>query len=188
MSKEFSIVLSVQEKEYLHQLVLWSILRRLNGEVELPDSAIPVPPTAMLKEELGAFVTLNRKGVLRGCIGNVVGTQPLYITIANMALAAAFEDPRFPPLEPEESEDLEISISIMGPVTDCPDPQLVEIGKHGLIIRKGSCSGLLLPQVPVELNWDRETFLQQTCAKAGLPPTAWQEADTDVYWFEAVVF
>ena len=81
-----------------------------------------------------------------------------------------------------------IEISILSPLTPCPDPALVEVGRHGLLIRRGGHSGLLLPQVPVEWGWNRETFLDQTCVKAGLPPGTWKRPDASLYWFEAEVF
>jgi len=181
----FRFELSDTEKEFLKRLVRESIAARLSG-----DSAWqpPEPPTDTLRQNYGAFVTLTLDGNLRGCIGHLIGDQPLYLTIAGMALAAAFEDPRFPPLTSGEFERIHVEISILGPITPCPDPALVEIGRHGLIMRQGHRQGLLLPQVPVEWRWDRETFLSQTCRKAGLPPDAWKMDATDIYWFEAEVF
>ena len=161
-----------------------SILRRLTGKGNEP----PEPPAGKLVDPLGAFVTLKIEGRLRGCIGNVLGDGPLFKTVARMAQAAAFEDPRFPPLSRDEFDELELEISILGPVTECPDPERIEIGRHGLILRKGVRSGLLLPQVPVEWNWDRKAFLEHTCAKAGLPGNAWKDPSAQLYWFEAEVF
>ena len=134
------------------------------------------------------FVTLTQQGRLRGCIGNVVGNGPLVATIERMAGAAAFEDPRFPPLAAEELDDLDIEVSVLGPITPCPDPELIEIGRHGLYIRKSLHSGLLLPQVATEWGWDRETFLDQTCVKAGLPKGTWRKSKVEIWWFEAVIF
>ncbi|MDR3045358.1 MAG: AmmeMemoRadiSam system protein A [Desulfovibrio sp.] len=155
-------------------------------------SGVPVPPPGVLHRSLGAFVTFKKDGQLRGCIGSMVGDGPLYLTVARMARAAAFEDPRFPPVTAAEAPALELDISVLGPLTRCPDPSLVRVGRHGLLVRQGYHSGVLLPQVPVEWGWDRETFLAQTCRKAGLPPdawrTAWQDGRTELYWFEAEVF
>lgn len=173
------------DKRYLKDLVRLSITARLSGQgPETP----PEPPSELLRQELGAFVTLKRHGQLRGCIGNIIGQGPLFRTVWNMARAAAFEDPRFPPLSQAEFADTDIEISILGPVLPCPDPELVEVGRHGLIMRQGPRQGLLLPQVPVEWGWDREQFLAQTCRKAGLPVQAWRDPATEIYWYEAVVF
>lgn len=183
---EFRFELTDEEKSYLKELVIQSIRNGLG----LPDapSSPPDPPTDKLRESLGAFVTLKIGGRLRGCIGTIQGGGELYKTVWIRARSAAFEDPRFPSLTPEEFDNLEYEISILSPIEPCLDPEKVEIGRHGLIMSRGRQSGLLLPQVPVEWNWDRETFLAQTCAKAGLPRDAWQDPDTTILWFEAVVF
>lgn len=188
MNSTLAIKLSSEEKEFLRQVAVWSILRRLSGEMLLAASEVPVPPTVLLQQERGAFVTLSLHGQLRGCIGNIVGQHPLYITIAQMAQAAAFEDPRFSPLRPEELDDIEVSLSVIEPLQECSDPHSIIVGKHGLLIRHGRTSGVLLPQVPVEFGWDRHTFLQQVCLKAGLPRQAWQEEGVELYCFEAEVF
>ena len=180
----FHFSLTQEEKDYLKNLVRISIAARLAGR----EAVVPPPPTAKLREPFGAFVTLTIGGRLRGCIGHIVGDQPLVATISGMAEAAAFDDPRFPPLSKREFDVVDIEISILSPLTPCPDPELVEVGRHGLLMRRGGSSGLLLPQVPVEWRWDRETFLDQTCHKAGLPPGCWKDPGTDIYWFEAEVF
>jgi len=181
----FRFELGNEEKNYLKELARQSILSVFDRQ---DGWSAPNPPTDTLREPLGAFVTLTSGGRLRGCIGHIVGDKPLYQTIAGMARAAAFEDPRFPPLSKAEFESVRIEISILSPITPCPDPAQVEVGRHGLIMRQGYRQGLLLPQVPVEWKWDRETFLSQTCVKAGLPPDAWKLPATEIYWFEAVVF
>lgn len=173
-----------EDKAYLKGLVPLSIRHHLTGQG--PD-APPEPPSELTRAELGAFVTLKRQGQLRGCIGNIIGQGPLYQTVWSMAQAAAFQDPRFAPLEGAELADLDIEISILGPLSLCPDPNLVEVGRHGLIMRQGHRQGLLLPQVPVEWGWNRQQFLGQTCRKAGLPATAWRDPATEIWWFEAVV-
>lgn len=187
----FGFSVSPEEKQYILDLVRWSILRALANEGEGGPPAeheVPPPPTPLLREHLGAFVTLKKHGALRGCIGYVVGDGPLYLTVARMAHAAAFEDPRFMPVVQDEYGELETEVSVLGPVTPCSDPEQVCVGRHGLIVRRAGQSGLLLPQVPVEWGWDRETFLEQTCRKAGLAPGAWRDPETELYWFEAVVF
>jgi len=182
-----SLSISSDDKHYLRNLVRWSITTYFNGSRTLDEASVPRSDNPLLSEELGAFVTLKKNGALRGCIGNVLGQGPLFMTVARMARAAAFEDPRFPEVSEAEFSELSIEISIMGPVTICPDTELIEIGKHGLIMQYGSRSGLLLPQVPVEWNWDKKTFLEQTCRKAGLAPDMWQHADNNIYWFEAYI-
>lgn len=183
---DFHFALTKEEKSYLKELVVQSIAFGL--DTSATPSAPPEPPTEKLREELGAFVTLKLGGNLRGCIGNVQGSGELFHTVWNMAQSAAFEDPRFPPVTEHDLDALDYEISILSPIDVCPDPELVEVGRHGLIMSKGGRSGLLLPQVPVEWRWDRETFLAQTCIKAGLERNAWKEQDTTILWFEAVVF
>ncbi|MCM0754763.1 AmmeMemoRadiSam system protein A [Desulfovibrio aminophilus] len=186
MTEAFHFSLSDQEKAYLKDLVRLSIASRLtpgHGPAEPPE-----PPTDKLRERLGAFVTLELGGRLRGCIGHIQGSGPLFRTVWDMAQAAAFQDQRFQPLTAGEFARLEVEISILSPITACPDPEQVEVGRHGLLVRRGGRSGLLLPQVPVEWGWDRWKFLGQTCLKAGLPAEAWKAEGTDIFWFEAEVF
>jgi AmmeMemoRadiSam system protein A len=144
------------------------------------------PPSSHLAQPRGAFTTLHLIGKLRGCIGYVVPSESLYQTVAETACAAAFDDPRFQPVTSQEAEHLRIEISVL-----CPPhpirPEDVVIGKHGLIVSQSSRRGLLLPQVPLEWDWDRETFLSQTCLKAGLPPLAWQRG-AELQAFTAEVF
>jgi len=136
----------------------------------------------------GVFVTLKEQGQLRGCIGYVLPRRPLFIATQWAALAAAFNDPRFPPLSEEELDKIHIEISVLSPPWPLDDPEKVEVGKHGLIIMKGEHSGLLLPQVPVEEGWDREEFLRGVCRKAGLPEDAWKDKDAKLFAFTANVF
>jgi len=139
-----------------------------------------------LKEKLGVFVTLKENGRLRGCIGFIRAEEPLYLAVRDMAISAATRDPRFPPLEPSEIGEIEIEISVLTPFQKVEDTEKIEVGQDGLMIRKGFMSGLLLPQVPVEQEWDRETFLEHTCYKAGLPRDAWKDAE--LWKFQALVF
>lgn len=182
---EFALSFSQEEKAYLLDIARSRIDLVLRDQ---PVAFPPPPPPGPAQEKLGAFVTLKRQGQLRGCVGRLISEDPLFVTVGDMAEAAAFHDSRFLPLTLEEFPTLELEISVMGPITRCPDPSRIVVGKHGLIMRKGSRQGLLLPQVPVEWEWDRETFLAQTCQKAGLPPDAWHDPDTEIYWFEALVF
>jgi AmmeMemoRadiSam system protein A len=148
------------------------------------------PCPASLSEPRGVFTTLYLRGQqgreLRGCVGYVVPVAPLYRAVAESARAAAFEDSRFPPVTKEEAPKLEISLSVLSRLFPI-HPNTVEIGRHGLVVSRGGRRGLLLPQVPIEHGWDRETFLQETCRKAGLPLDAWCHAAT-IEAFTAEVF
>lgn len=181
--REFHLILTDEEKRFCKELAHYAIARGLGRE-----AVKPVCESETLQAELGAFVTLKQDGRLRGCMGNVTGNGPLAGTIERMAGVAAFEDPRFPPVSAEEAEKLTVEISVMGPLTPCPDPALIEVGRHGLYIRKSVHAGLLLPQVAVDQGWDREAFLDQTCVKAGLPKGSWHKSKTEIWWFEAVIF
>lgn len=144
------------------------------------------PPNEHLAEHRGAFTTLHLGGELRGCVGYVFPQYSIYRTVAETAVAAAFDDPRFAPLAMEEYPRLEYEISILSPV-QAIDSEDVEVGKHGLVITYGGRRGLLLPQVAVQHGWDREKFLEQTCVKAGLPTDAW-ERGAKIEAFTAEIF
>lgn len=133
-----------------------------------------------------AFVTLTKNGRLRGCIGYTEAVAPLFKVVQECAVAAATEDPRFPPVSPTELPSLRVEISVLTPMFPIR-PEEVEVGRHGLMVTQGRMRGLLLPQVPVEWGWDRETFLDQVCVKAGLEPSAWRRGAT-LRAFTAEVF
>ncbi len=140
----------------------------------LEHRSIPLaPPSSHLAEPRGAFTTLYYRGNLRGCVGYVLPVTSLYRTVAESARGAAFDDSRFLPVSRDEAPELEVSLSVLSSPQPI-QPEDVEVGHHGLLVRLGACRGLLLPQVPVEHAWDRITFLEQTCRKAGLPWNAWQ--------------
>jgi AmmeMemoRadiSam system protein A len=160
------------------------IENRVKGK-PVPDFKIESP---ILKENRGAFVTLQKQGQLRGCIGYIEGHGPLHHTIQEMAEAAAFRDPRFSPVKEKELSELDIEISVLTPLQRIKDVNEIQVGTHGIYIKKGWYSGLLLPQVATEYGWDRQTFLEHTCQKAGLPSTAWKEKDTEIYIFSADIF
>ena len=141
-----------------------------------------------LNQERGAFVTLKKAGALRGCIGYTSAVKPLYMTVRDTATLAAIRDPRFQPVEASELPLLDYEISVLSPLRRVTDIQQIKVGEHGLLMKNGDYEGLLLPQVPVEQNWDRQTFLEQTCAKAGMSPGCWKDEDTDIFMFTAVVF
>jgi len=140
-----------------------------------------------LLAERGAFVTLKKNGELRGCIGFIEPVAPLWETVIQTAIFAATEDTRFNPVRPEELGELEYEISVLTPLQKIDNPGRVQVGKHGLVIAMGRNRGVLLPQVPVENKWDRETFLNQACLKAGLPPDSWKKG-AEISVFEAIVF
>jgi len=147
-------------------------------------------PAAMeLPPATGAFVTLKKHGELRGCIGTLECRAPLPEEVARVAVSAAREDPRFEPVRASELNDLDVEVSVLGPLEpiDPFDRDAIEIGRHGLVVEQGSRRGLLLPQVATEWGWDRETFLSQTCVKAGLPQDCWRSG-AKVYRFAADVF
>ena len=153
----------------------------------LPEVLSEVLPE-VLKERRGAFVTLTVDTCLRGCIGRVEPDQPLRAMIPAVACLAAFADPRFPPVGAHELAALVIEISLLSPPVAVTDPSEVVVGRHGLAIAGRGRRGLLLPQVAIEYAWSREEFLEQVCAKAGLPAGAWREPGASLQSFTAEVF
>lgn len=142
-----------------------------------------------LRQPSGAFVSLHTKdGDLRGCIGSIHAVAPLCHAVSSNAINAAFRDPRFFPVVREELPNLHIEISVMSPLEMVKDVDEIMVGRDGLIISRGAQAGLLLPQVATEYGWDRETFLRQTCAKAGLPYDAWRSSQCRIERFSAEVF
>jgi len=137
----------------------------------------------------GAFVTLHEHGGLRGCIGNMIGTQPLYLTVRDMAIESATRDPRFAPVNAGEVKDIEIEISALTPMKRVASADEIVLGTHGVLVRRGGSSGVFLPQVATETGWTKEQFLSHLCAeKAGLPANAWKDKATELYIFTADVF
>ncbi|MFI5207145.1 MAG: AmmeMemoRadiSam system protein A [Gemmatimonadales bacterium] len=134
----------------------------------------------------GAFVTLYRGEELRGCLGRLEADQPLGQVVAEMAVAAARDDPRFPPVSADEVQDLTIEISVLTEPKPAR-PEGVEVGRDGVIVRKGARQGVLLPQVATEYDWDRETLLTMVCRKAGLPDHAWRDRRAELLVFQAEV-
>jgi AmmeMemoRadiSam system protein A len=141
-----------------------------------------------LQRKRGAFVTLTLHGQLRGCIGFVIAERPLLDTVREAARAAAFQDPRFTPLRGAELPEVHLEISVLGEPRRVRSLEEIRVGEHGLIVRRGFRSGLLLPQVATEYGWDRDTFLCHTCVKAGLPRDSWRDPDTEIQLFGAEVF
>jgi len=176
--------LTDKEKTTLLDIAKSAIDATINNQ-KVPEIKID---SETLKLKRGAFVTLKKHGHLRGCIGYIKAYKPLWETVQEMAVAAAFHDPRFPSLKKDEVENLTFEISVLSPFKRIKDIKEIEVGKHGLYMVKGFRSGLLLPQVATEYGWDRETFLKETCYKAGLPLDAWMDESTEIYIFSADYF
>jgi AmmeMemoRadiSam system protein A len=176
-SPEFSL----GERRILLRIAHESILSAF-ADQGLPEA----PPSPRLSQLRGVFTTLYLHSSLRGCVGYAMPVAPLYQAVAETARAAAFDDSRFWPVTQQEAGELEISLSVLSRLFPI-HPEGVEVGRHGLVVSFASHRGLLLPQVPVECNWDRETFLEQTCRKAGLPSDAWRK-DATLEAFTAEVF
>jgi len=135
----------------------------------------------------GVFVTLHRRGQLRGCVGQIESYGPLEEVVERCAVAAAEEDPRFPPVEAREVPELEIEISLLSPLEPVA-PAAIEVGRHGLVVERGMRRGLLLPQVATEHNWQWQRFIEETCVKAGLARDAWKDPGTRTFAFTTEVF
>jgi AmmeMemoRadiSam system protein A len=176
--------LTDKEKTTLLDIAKSAIEAKINHR-EMPEIKID---SETLKSKRGAFVTLKKQGHLRGCIGYLKAYKPLWETVQEMAVAAAFHDPRFPSLKKDEVKNLTFEISVLSSFKRIKDIHEIEVGKHGLYMVNGFRSGLLLPQVAIEYGWDRETFLKETCYKAGLPLDAWMDESTEIYIFSADYF
>jgi uncharacterized protein (TIGR00296 family) len=187
--------LTLEEGKFLVNLARQTVTEYLKkGKIlQVPESISP-----KLMKPSGVFVTLNsfNKGakMLRGCIGLSYPTTPLVQAVIEAALSAAIQDPRFPPVTPEELDQITFEVSVLTPpervTVEKPTdyPSKIKVGQDGLIIENGYCKGLLLPQVPVEWNWNEEEFLCQCSMKAGLPPDSWLLKDTKIYRFQAIIF
>jgi AmmeMemoRadiSam system protein A len=175
--------LSAQEKKELLKLA-YSTVNLYIKDNKLPDYR---SNSSTLSQNYGAFVTLTKHGQLRGCIGFIEPILPLHQAVMQASVYAACQDSRFLPITQDELDDLKVEISVLTPLRKIDDPKRVTVGKHGLVIAMDGKRGLLLPQVAVENNWTRETFLEQTCLKAGLPKNAWQSG-AEIFVFEAIVF
>jgi AmmeMemoRadiSam system protein A len=178
-------MLNETQRQTLLQIARTSIEAVLNGSRPQLDAS---DYDDELRRPAGAFVTLTEGGDLRGCIGSIVAVEPLYRAVSSSAISAAFRDPRFRPLQKGELPSIELEISVMGPIERVTNVEDIVPGRDGLIISRGQYAGLLLPQVATEYGWDRETFLDQTCVKAGLPHGAWRDGATKIEKFSAEVF
>jgi AmmeMemoRadiSam system protein A len=176
--------LNDQQKKAMIEKVHAAIEQKLFGKSR---NEPPSLDDEVFSQQYGLFVTLTISGGLRGCIGYVEGVKPLREAVEDMALQAAFHDPRFYPLKKEEYDRLKVEISILYPVEKVDDFEQIEVGRDGLIMERGMRKGLLLPQVASDHGWDRERFMNETCRKAGLESFCWENGAT-VYKFEAEVF
>jgi len=176
--------LNAEEQKKLLEIARKTILENImKGKIDKESAT-----TEGLGRPCGAFVSLHKLGQLRGCIGTFKSPRPLVNTVQEMSISSSRQDPRFPPVQEEEMQDIDIEISVLSPLREIRDVNEIEVGKHGIYITKGFSSGVLLPQVATEYGWGRETFLEHTCMKAGLPPETWKEEGVKIEIFEAQVF
>ena len=171
-----------REKQTLLEIARREVQRAAQGNP--PDSTEDLAPHIPCA---GVFVTLRRRGRLRGCIGQLSPRDSLAYTVAYCARSAALEDPRFKPLRPEELLHLEIEISVLSPA-EAITVDRIEPGQHGLVVRNGARRGVLLPQVAAQFHWNAQRFLEETCMKAGLDRHAWKDSATEIRGFTTEVF
>ncbi|MCB2185686.1 MAG: AmmeMemoRadiSam system protein A [Deltaproteobacteria bacterium] len=168
---------------------LLAVARGILEEVTHHSTPSPVPTDLPgLDFHRGAFVTLHRQGQLRGCIGNFTSDAALVENVRQMARAAATQDPRFSPVRAAEVPEIDLEISVLSPLTPIDDVNQIEVGKHGIYLVSPWGRGVLLPQVATEQGWDRDTFLDHTCLKAGLPQGCWRDEKVQILVFSAEVF
>jgi AmmeMemoRadiSam system protein A len=173
-----------EERLALLKIAREAIEAATNGRKYRPDT----PKYPKLSRNAGAFVTLRKNGELRGCIGYIEARLPIFETVAQTGAKAAMCDPRFESVAENELKDIQLEISVLSPLRKIKSVEEIVVGKHGLLIEKGYYHGLLLPQVATENNWDRETFLEYTCMKAGLETSCYKQPGVDIYLFTAEVF
>ncbi len=176
------LLLNKEKTQFLIDIAREAILSQLNRTpLHLIENPYPE-----LEQVLGVFVTLSIQGKLRGCIGNIIGQYPLYLGVQNMALQAAFHDPRFPTLTQEEFDIVRIEISILSPLVPI-HPHQVKVGTHGLLLRYQGHSGVLLPQVPTEQGWTKDEYLSGLAQKAGVSVEAINHKDAQLFGFTATI-
>jgi AmmeMemoRadiSam system protein A len=175
-------MLTSEQRRALLDLARSSIESQVNGSAPIASRPLELPDAS------GVFVTIKRRGQLRGCLGTLQNRAGLVAEVIRCAADSASEDPRFPPVSREELPELSLEISVLGPLESIDArPDAFAIGVHGLVAEQGAHRGLLLPQVATEWGWDGEQFLRQTCVKAGLPPDAWRHG-ARFFRFAAEVF
>jgi AmmeMemoRadiSam system protein A len=182
MTESATPAYSPEERRFLIEVARKAIETALEKREYRPEATTP-----NLKEPRAVFVTLHIGGQLRGCVGQIIATEPLVEAVAHSAVSAAFGDPRFAPLTTQEFPQLQFEISVLSPIKPIR-PREIEPGVHGLLVSGGGRRGLLLPQVATEFGWGAETFLEHTCRKAGLPLDAWKQPETEIYGFTAEKF
>jgi AmmeMemoRadiSam system protein A len=175
--------------EHDRHLLLQIARNAIAAHVGATPAHVPGAPETpgLLERPGGAFVSLHKQGDLRGCIGHIEATEPIGVVVPRCAVASCSSDPRFPHVTARELEQIDIEISLLGPLVPIAGPQEIEVGRHGLVVEMGSRRGLLLPQVATEWKWSADTFLAQTCHKAGLSHDAWKQG-AKLWRFEAEVF
>ncbi|HEU0264758.1 MAG TPA: AmmeMemoRadiSam system protein A [Geobacterales bacterium] len=171
------------DETLLLSLAHQAIIAHIDGKLPLS----PPPHSPLLEAKRGCFVCIKRQKNLRGCLGVFTSDKPLIVLVPELAIAAANHDPRFHPVTILEAAELQVEISILSPLKPVHETEEIEVGRHGIYIVQGGKSGVLLPQVATEQGWDRETFLQQTCIKAGLPFDAWEKG-ASISSFTAHIF
>lgn len=176
-------MLSENAAQTLLEIAREAIVHQVRNQAYLPAPR----EEKTLNRRSGCFVTIKRDDRLRGCIGNFQAHQPLFREVAEMAAASASQDPRFPPMNEDELADFSLEITVLSPLEKIEDVGQIEVGRHGIYIEKGLNRGVLLPQVAEEYGWDRTTFLQQTCLKAGLAADDWQLPDAEIYIFSGQI-
>jgi len=185
MENDMKELLNAEEKRRLLQIAR----ETLNAYVNKGEKLVISEDSRTLNKEMGAFVTLYKRGQLRGCIGNIVGRGPLCQTVSDMAIQAGTQDPRFSPVKPEELDEIDLEISVLSPLKKIDDLEEIIMGKHGVLVKSGLRSGVYLPQVAVETGWNREEFMNSLCMhKAGIPKESWKNKTCDIYIFSAEVF
>jgi uncharacterized protein len=169
------------------RLLLDLARRSLIVAAERRESLDSLPQDPQIGESFGAFVTLRKRGRLRGCIGQIGSERSLIEVVAHCAKSSALQDPRFEPVRADELREIEIELSVLSPLEEIT-PDGIEVGKHGLMVSAGQGRGVLLPQVAVECRWKAVRFLEETCVKAGLERDAWREPETKIHGFTAEIF
>src|SRR5271156_1715933 len=179
--------LAERQKQLLLQLARSALALGVAGGAEKKPPLQDFPNEEFLQQPAGAFVTLHRRGRLRGCVGQLPGRDSLAEVVAHCARSAALHDSRFDPVTTAELSDIEIEVSVLSALEDLT-LEAIEAGKHGLVVSQGTQRGVLLPQVASQFNWPAQRFLEETCVKAGLEREAWKDPATRVQAFTAEVF
>lgn len=175
--------LTAEDKKLLLELAREAVITTITG-AKVQQREVR---SGILTEKRGCFVCVKKSSMLRGCIGNFTSDKPLYQLVQEMAVSAATRDPRFYPMKEGDLEDFDLEISVLSPLQKVTSAEEIEVGVHGIYLEKNFFRGVLLPQVAVEYGWDRDTFLSQTCIKAGLKKDDWKDG-ADIYIFSADVF